>query len=79
MEIPTPDGQVSLKVPAGSQDGKLLRLKGHGAAKLNGSGRGDLLARLRLTIPSKLSKAERDALEGFQRVSRSNPREKLFG
>ena len=38
MEIPTPDGRVSLKVPAGSQDGKLLRLKGHGAPRLKGSG-----------------------------------------
>jgi molecular chaperone DnaJ len=79
VEIPTPDGRVSLKVPAGSQDGKLLRLKGHGAPKLKGTGRGDLLARLRISVPSKLSKAEREALEGFQRASRANPREKLFG
>jgi molecular chaperone DnaJ len=79
VEIPTPDGRVSLKVPAGSQDGKLLRLKGHGAPRLKGSGRGDLLARLRISVPSKLNKAEREALEGFQRASRANPREKLFG
>jgi molecular chaperone DnaJ len=79
VEIPTPEGRVSLKVPAGSQEGKLLRIKGHGAPKLNGSGRGDLLARLRLTVPSKLSKAEREALEGFRRASHANPREKLFG
>ena len=78
MEIPTPDGRVSLKVPAGSQEGKLLRLKGHGAPRLRGSGRGDLLARLRITVPAKLSKAEREALEGFQRASRANPRERLF-
>ena len=79
MEIPTPEGRVSLKVPAGSHDGKLLRVKGHGAPKLNGSGRGDLLARLRIAVPSKLTKAEREALEGYARVSRANPREKLFG
>jgi molecular chaperone DnaJ len=78
IEIPTPDGRVSLKVPAGSQEGKLLRVKGHGAPRLKGAGRGDLLARLRINVPAKLTKAERDALEGFQRASRANPRERLF-
>jgi molecular chaperone DnaJ len=79
VEIPTPDGRVSLKVPAGSQDGKLLRVKGRGAPKLKGTGRGDLLARLRVTVPGKLSKAQRQALEEFQKASRTNPRERLFG
>jgi molecular chaperone DnaJ len=78
VEIPTPDGRVSLKVPSGSQDGKLLRVKGRGAPKLKGSGRGDLLARVRVSVPAKLSKAEREALEGYEKVSRSNPRERLF-
>jgi molecular chaperone DnaJ len=79
VEIPTPEGRVSLKVPSGSQDGKLLRVKGRGAPKLNGSGKGDLLARLRISVPSKLSKAEREALEGLDKASKSNPRERLFG
>ncbi len=78
VEIPTPDGRVSLKVPAGSHDGKLLRVKGRGAPKLKGSGRGDLLARLRIEVPAKLNKAEREALEGFKNASKANPREKLF-
>jgi molecular chaperone DnaJ len=78
VEVPTPDGPISLKVPAGSQDGKLLRVRGKGAPKLKGSGRGDLLARVRLTVPKKLTKAEREALENLQRVSRENPREDVF-
>ena len=38
VEVPTPDGRVSLKVPPGTQDGKLLRIKGRGVPKLKGSG-----------------------------------------
>jgi molecular chaperone DnaJ len=79
VEVPTPDGpSISLKVPAGSQDGKLLRVRGRGAPKLNGSGGGDLLARVRVTVPQKLTKAEREALENLQKVSRENPRDRLF-
>ena len=78
VEIPTPEGRVSLKVPSGSQDGKLLRVKGRGSPKLNSSGRGDLLARLRIQVPAKLNKAEREALESFDKASHANPRERLF-
>jgi molecular chaperone DnaJ len=77
VEVPTTDGAISLKVPGGSQDGKLLRVRGRGAPRLNGSGRGDLLARLRVVVPKKLTKEEREALENLQRVSRQNPRERL--
>jgi molecular chaperone DnaJ len=77
VEVPTPDGRISLKIPAGSQDGKTLRVKGRGAPKLNASGKGDLLARVRVTVPSKLTKAEREALDAYRKVSRENPREHL--
>ena len=78
MEVPTPDGPISLKIPAGSQDGKLLRVRGRGAPRLKGSGRGDLLARVRVTVPAKLTKQEREALEQLRKVSRENPREEAF-
>jgi molecular chaperone DnaJ len=78
VEVPTPDGPVSLKVPAGSESGKLLRIKGRGAPKLNGGGKGDVLARVRVSVPKKLSKAEKKALEELQKVSKENPREELF-
>ncbi len=77
VEIPTPDGPVSLKVPAGTESGKLLRVKGRGAPQLKGKGRGDLLARVKVSIPKKLTKAEKEALEGYQKVSRENPRERF--
>jgi molecular chaperone DnaJ len=79
VQVPTPDGrQLSLKVPPGSQEGKLLRVRGRGAPKLNGGGTGDLLARLHVTVPTKLTKAEREAIENLQKVSRENPRERVF-
>ena len=79
VEVPTPYGErLSVKVPAGSETGKLLKLKGHGAPRLNASGKGDLLARLRVTVPKKLTKKEREALEEYVKVSREEPREEAF-
>jgi DnaJ-class molecular chaperone len=78
VEIPTPEGPVALKVPSGTESGRLLRVKGRGAPHLKGNGRGDLLARVKVTVPKKLTKAEREALESYQRVSREEPREKVF-
>ena len=68
VEVPTPDGPVTLKVPAGSRDGKLLRVRGRGAPKLKGSGKGDVLARLRIDVPSRPSKKERELLEELRKA-----------
>ena len=82
VELPTPDGtRVRVKVPAGSTDGKTLRVKGRGAPKLKGSGTGDLLVKLRIAVPSKISKQERETLERLDELQRSahgNPRDALF-
>jgi len=77
VEVPTPDGPVSVKVKPGTQDGTLLRVKGKGSPKLKGSGRGDLLARVKVEVPKKLNKRERELLEELGRGSR-DPREALF-
>jgi len=63
VKVPTPGGgRVSLKVPAGSQDGRCLRLRGKGMPKLKG-GHGNLLVKLRVTIPAKLTREQKQLFE----------------
>ncbi|MGH7727231.1 MAG: molecular chaperone DnaJ [Vulcanimicrobiaceae bacterium] len=59
------DGTISLQVPAGTQSGTLLRVRGHGMPSVRGGGRGDLLARVHVAVPTKLSRRERELLEAF--------------
>ena len=59
---------MSLKVPSGTEDGKLLRIKGRGVPHMKGGGRGDLLARVRIDVPKKMSKKQRDLLEELQKA-----------
>jgi molecular chaperone DnaJ len=68
VDVQTPEGAVSLKIPAGSEDGKLLRIKGRGAPRLKGSGKGDVLARVRIQVPKRVNKKERDLLEELGRA-----------
>jgi molecular chaperone DnaJ len=69
---------VKITVPAGSQDGRTLRVPGKGAPKLNGSGAGSLLAKLRVSVPASLTDEQREALAAFAALDGADPREALF-
>jgi molecular chaperone DnaJ len=75
VQVPTMNGAVTLKVPAGTPAGKTFRIKGKGAPKRGGHG--DLLATVKVDVPRKLSRKERELLEQLRSEQKSSPREGL--
>lgn len=76
IDVPTLDGSVTVKIPPGTENGKTLRVKGRGAPRSKG-GQGDLLVKIQVEIPKKLSRKEKEALEKFAEVHTASPREHL--
>jgi molecular chaperone DnaJ len=68
VEIPSLDGSVSLKIPPGTQSGKVFRLKGKGIPYVDGKGRGDLLVKVNVVTPSRLDKKQRSLFEELAKV-----------
>lgn len=73
VPVPTLNGPVKLKVPAGTPDGTTFRVRGKGAPKKSG-GHGDLLATVKVDVPRKLSRREKELLKELQESAGSNPR-----
>lgn len=69
IEVPKLKGKTILKIPAGTQGGTIFRLKGEGMPSLRGSGSGDLLVRVDIDVPKKLSEEEKEALKAYAQVS----------
>jgi len=63
VEVPTIDGKVKIKIDAGTQSGKVLRLRDKGIKDINGYGKGDLLVHVNVWTPKSLSNEERTILE----------------
>jgi molecular chaperone DnaJ len=63
VEIPTLDGSTPLQIPAGTQSGRTVRLRGQGVPYLRASGRGDLQVKLHVMIPTELTSEQRQLLE----------------
>ena len=66
VQVPTVDGRVALKIPAGTQSHKVFRMRGKGIAHLHGSGRGDQLVRIIGWTPQKVGRDEKKALEDLR-------------
>ncbi|NLJ06853.1 MAG: molecular chaperone DnaJ [Sphingobacteriales bacterium] len=73
VEVPTIDGKAKFSIPAGTQGGKIFRLKNKGIPELNGYGRGDQLIHVNIYIPSKLSTEEKRILEMLRNSPNFNP------
>lgn len=73
VDVPTLEGTVSLKIPAGTQSGKILRLRGKGMPSVYGRGRGDLLVRVAVETPRKLTARQKELLAELAETEENGP------
>ena len=78
ISVPTLDGTVEMKIPAGTQGGKRLRLRGRGLSK-RGGGKGDEYVRVKIVIPPELSEAQKQLFERLAAESHFDPRKSMDG
>jgi molecular chaperone DnaJ len=66
IQVPTLEGEQSLKIPEGTQSGTVFKLRNRGVPVLNGHGKGDLFVEVRVQTPAKLNKRQRELLQELQ-------------
>jgi len=77
IEVPTLNGKVKAKVPAGTSSGQRLRLSGKGMPRMKGGGHGDLYLRVRIVVPKNLTDEERKLIARLGKLRRDSPRADL--
>jgi molecular chaperone DnaJ len=70
IRVPTLDGEHSLKIPDGTQPGTTFRIRNKGVPVLSGHGKGDLYVEVRVQIPSKLSKRQKELLQELETTAK---------
>jgi molecular chaperone DnaJ len=70
--VPTLTGTEKLKIPRGTQTGKIFRLKGKGIAHLRGYGHGDHIIETVITVPTNLTKKQEELLKEFEKLNRES-------
>jgi molecular chaperone DnaJ len=78
VEVPTLHGSKRLRVAPGTRHGTVQRLRGEGAPRLDGKGRGDIHYRFTIDVPAQLTSDQRRAVDQLSEVMDGNPRERLF-
>jgi len=78
VEVSTLNGKVEMKIPAGTQSGRIFRLKEKGIPDVHGRGIGDELVRVNVEIPARLSPEQRRLIEEFARVSGEDTNKESF-
>ncbi len=73
IDVPTLEGKVRMKIPAGTQSGRIFRLKGKGIARLHEYGRGDELVKVHVETPTELTSDQKRILKDFARVASEDP------
>lgn len=69
IDVPTIDGEATLKIPSGTQSETIFRLKGRGIPHIRGSGAGDEMIRVKVEVPTKLSSKQKELLEEFEEIT----------
>jgi curved DNA-binding protein len=77
INVPTPQGEVKVKIPAGIRQGQSLRLKGKGWSSAKGD-YGDLLVKISIVTPQNISSQEKEYYEKIKEISKENPRSSLI-
>ena len=69
VEVPTLSGPVKYRIPEGTQPGTEFRIKGAGIQRLRSAGKGDLILRIRVEIPRRLTNKQKDLLRQFEETT----------
>ncbi len=75
VEVPAPDGKVTVRIPSGTNNGQQLRVRGRGLPRNRSGERGDLYVVVNVELPQSITGEERALWERFARISKFNPRQ----
>jgi DnaJ-class molecular chaperone len=77
IEVPTPDGPVTIEIPAGTQNGQRFRLRKRGVPRMGGKSRGDLFVEVHVRVPRIVDEPSQRLLQELARLHPEDPRKDL--